>query len=170
MSKIRSLAPRLCVAAAVAFPAFFVGCHDYTTVGIGELDPGDHVRARVSEDGLGIPARDDVGDGERRAGAHERLDVSATLEGQLRELEDGHLVLAVREADVREGYRVQRLHQRAVVAKDQVRMVERRETNRTRTGLIVAGASGAVLALLVTQLGSSTEGGGMPSGPPPGEL
>ena len=131
-------------------------CYSHTPVSFNSLAPQQHVRAV-----LAAGRNDEVSAALGRNGN--------IVEGELVEITDQSISLLV-PASVREtGFRIETLHQKLLVARSDITHIERKQLDRTRTGLLVAGGGIALVAVIIEVFGGGFGGTDPPDGDGPAE-
>lgn len=135
---------------------FLGGCFAYVPVDVGQIQPEDDVRARLSASLAGeldpMLLRD-----------------ARVLEGRVIET-GGALIIEVPVVSDLRGSRVEALHQRVRVPITEITEAELRSLDRTRTGLFVGGGLAVTLAIVIHQLTRESGGDPRTPGPDPTEL
>ncbi|MDH3223194.1 MAG: hypothetical protein OEO23_05720 [Gemmatimonadota bacterium] len=137
---------------ALVLPA----CYTYSPSTIGDLTPGDQVRARLT--GAQFDELDEHLPGGDRV-----------LEGEVIESGNGGILLEVPVATSVQGIRVQSYHQRLDIPSSGLAEVELRALNKHRTYTLSGAAIVAVGYVIWDQLLSDTRRGGTDPPPPPEE-
>ena len=132
------------------------GCYSYSATSIGDLAPGDEIRARLSPEEFD-KVREHLPGGDR------------VLEGNLVEVTGQSVMLEVPVSQMMQGMRVGSLNQRLDVPLSGITEVELRTLDRPRT-YGIAAVAGVVLGYVVwDQLISDTRRGEPHEPPPPPE-
>jgi hypothetical protein len=92
------------------------------------------------------------------------------VEGELVEKTDESIYLLVPAAVREPGFRIETLHQRLLVARHDITRIERKQLDRTRTGLLVAGGGLALVAVVVEVFAGGFGGNDRPPDDGPAEL
>lgn len=135
-----------------------VGCYSHAVTSLDAVSPGQHVRVTVTP-AAGEQISQLVGYEER------------TLEGELAEITDGAFYMTIPSGVRQEGFRFETLHQKLRFTQEDVVMIERRQLDRTRTALLVAGVGVAVTAVVLDSFrGKSGGDTRQPPGEPPSQV
>lgn len=141
-------------AVACTSAVLLTGCYTFAPVPLESVTPGDEVRARLAPEG-----RDRL---ERELFVEVQV-----LEGTVRSLEEGYLVMDVPWAVRETGFHSEQLTQLVDLGRAEYFELEERVIDGLRTGLVVAGAGAAAGVMLARILAGDTGGNtGQPDGGP----
>lgn len=114
---------------------FASGCFSYRALEVGAVPEGDAVRLHLTGQGLvDLPELPVQG--------------GSALKGTLMRWDDEQLLVRVRIAEQQDGLLTRDLGRDVAIPASRIARLERRELNRFRTGLAVAGGAGIVAVLL----------------------
>lgn len=120
--------------------AVLTGCYSYVPADLGTVPEGGDVQLHLTREGVAsleaLPL-------ERQA---------RTVEGTLLRTDPDGLLLRIPVGTRREGFHTSRLDQQVRISTEHLALVERKELDRLKTGLVVAGgsiAAGTVLFLIL---------------------